>query len=247
MEARCGSWARLCCDGQQAWGLQHLCCIVDSKEESAPCRVPHHQWIYPPSNKVLKECGMHIIQHYIDVRQQSYLFMHICGTLKMWLAKWQKDKSVLRIILPTHHYCRAFMVPLKYEDFKQTCYKLLHTGWKLVVTINFLSDILRAANYKSFVCKSNGRMLPPFKFLHRLSQSCTHSKMQPPLDGPCGGLVSIRWHISANVSLVLSRKIKGCGWWRWRLGGGHLLIHINYLIICFNIKLMRSFWWLQQW
>ena len=33
-----------------------------------PRRATHQQWIYPPSNKVLKECGMHTIQHYIDVR-----------------------------------------------------------------------------------------------------------------------------------------------------------------------------------
>ena len=28
---------------------------------------PDHQWVYPPSKAVLEECGMHTIQHYIDV------------------------------------------------------------------------------------------------------------------------------------------------------------------------------------
>jgi hypothetical protein len=37
-------------------------------KEHEPCRGPYCQWIYPPSNKVLEECGMHTIQHYIDVR-----------------------------------------------------------------------------------------------------------------------------------------------------------------------------------
>jgi len=36
-----------------------------------PCWGPHHQWIYPPSNKVLEECRMHTIQHYIDVQRQT--------------------------------------------------------------------------------------------------------------------------------------------------------------------------------
>jgi hypothetical protein len=31
----------------------------------------HFQWIYPPSDKVLEECGMYTIQHYIDVQRQT--------------------------------------------------------------------------------------------------------------------------------------------------------------------------------
>ena len=32
---------------------------------------PHQQWIYPPSDKLLEECGMHTIEHYIDVRRET--------------------------------------------------------------------------------------------------------------------------------------------------------------------------------
>ena len=31
----------------------------------------HHQWIYPPSNKVLEKCGMHTIQRNLDVQRQT--------------------------------------------------------------------------------------------------------------------------------------------------------------------------------
>jgi hypothetical protein len=40
-------------------------------KEHVPCWGPHRQWIYPPANKVLKECGMHTIQHYNDVWWQT--------------------------------------------------------------------------------------------------------------------------------------------------------------------------------
>jgi hypothetical protein len=36
-----------------------------------PRRGPNQQWVYPPSDKVLEECGMHTIQHYIDVRRET--------------------------------------------------------------------------------------------------------------------------------------------------------------------------------
>jgi hypothetical protein len=36
-----------------------------------PHRAAHRQWINPPSDKVFEECGMHTIQHYIDVRQET--------------------------------------------------------------------------------------------------------------------------------------------------------------------------------
>jgi hypothetical protein len=37
-------------------------------KEHVPHWEPHHQWIYPSSNKVLEECGMLTIQHYINVQ-----------------------------------------------------------------------------------------------------------------------------------------------------------------------------------
>ena len=33
----------------------------------------HQQWVYPPSDKVLEECGMHTIEHYIDVRRETIM------------------------------------------------------------------------------------------------------------------------------------------------------------------------------
>jgi hypothetical protein len=40
-------------------------------KEHVPHRGPHCQWVYLSSDKVLEECGMHTIQHYIDVQQQT--------------------------------------------------------------------------------------------------------------------------------------------------------------------------------
>jgi hypothetical protein len=42
------------------WGLTHI-----------PRRGPNQQWVYPPSDKVLEECGMHTIGHYIDMRRET--------------------------------------------------------------------------------------------------------------------------------------------------------------------------------
>jgi hypothetical protein len=49
----------------------HICTVYRMAKEHVPCRGPYRQWNYPPSNKVLKECGMHIIQHYTDVWRQT--------------------------------------------------------------------------------------------------------------------------------------------------------------------------------
>ncbi len=40
-------------------------------KEHVACQGPYRKWIYPPSDKVLEECGMHTIQQYIDVRRQT--------------------------------------------------------------------------------------------------------------------------------------------------------------------------------
>ncbi len=36
-----------------------------------PCRGPGYQWIYPRSEDVLEECGLHTIAEYIDVCWQT--------------------------------------------------------------------------------------------------------------------------------------------------------------------------------
>ncbi len=39
--------------------------------ENVPRRGINLQWVYPPTDKVLEECGMHTIQHYIDVQWET--------------------------------------------------------------------------------------------------------------------------------------------------------------------------------
>ena len=40
-------------------------------KEHVPWRGPNLQWVYPSSQMVLEECGMHTIQHYIDVQRET--------------------------------------------------------------------------------------------------------------------------------------------------------------------------------
>jgi hypothetical protein len=49
----------------------HIHVVNWMAKEHVPHQGPHHQWVYPSSNKVLVECGMHTIQYYIDVQQQT--------------------------------------------------------------------------------------------------------------------------------------------------------------------------------
>ena len=41
------------------------------KHKHKPWRGPNHVWVYPATGNVLKECGMHSISHYIDIRQET--------------------------------------------------------------------------------------------------------------------------------------------------------------------------------
>ena len=49
----------------------HIRAAYRMAKEHTPHRGMNHQWTYPPSEKVLEECKMHTIQHYIDVRRET--------------------------------------------------------------------------------------------------------------------------------------------------------------------------------
>jgi hypothetical protein len=49
----------------------HLRAAYRMAMEHVPWRGPQQQWVYPPSDKVLEECGMHTIEHYIDVQRET--------------------------------------------------------------------------------------------------------------------------------------------------------------------------------
>ncbi len=57
-------------------------------KENVPRRGLNQQWVYPPIDKVLEECGMHTIQHYINVRRE---------TIAKYNA-WEQTKSVFRCL-----------------------------------------------------------------------------------------------------------------------------------------------------
>ena len=40
-------------------------------KEHVPRRGLLQQWVYPSSEAVLEECGMHTVQHYIDVQRET--------------------------------------------------------------------------------------------------------------------------------------------------------------------------------
>jgi len=60
----------------------HLRAAYRMAKKHVPRQGPHQQWVYPPSDKVLEECGMHTIEHYIDVRREM-------------IAKYVVDRSIL--------------------------------------------------------------------------------------------------------------------------------------------------------
>ena len=60
----------------------HLCAAYRMAKKHVPRRGPHQQWVYPPSDKVLEECGMHTIDHYIDVQRET-------------IVRYMVDRSIL--------------------------------------------------------------------------------------------------------------------------------------------------------
>ena len=49
----------------------HIRAAYRMAKRNRPRRGPGHQWVYPKSEDVLEECGMHTIGEYIDVRRQT--------------------------------------------------------------------------------------------------------------------------------------------------------------------------------
>ena len=49
----------------------HIHAAYRMAKEHVPRRGPNQQWVYPSSEAVLEECGMHTIRHYIDVRRET--------------------------------------------------------------------------------------------------------------------------------------------------------------------------------
>ncbi len=67
--------------GRETWVLSpaalarlegfHIRAAYRMAKEHVPWRGPLQQWVYPSSEAVLEECGMHSIEHYIDVRRET--------------------------------------------------------------------------------------------------------------------------------------------------------------------------------
>ncbi len=49
----------------------HIRVVYRMAKRHVPRRGPNLQWVYPPSEAMLEECGMHTIQHYIDVQRET--------------------------------------------------------------------------------------------------------------------------------------------------------------------------------
>jgi len=49
----------------------HIRAAYRMAKRNRPRRGPGNQWVYPKSEDVLEECGMHTIGEYIDVRRQT--------------------------------------------------------------------------------------------------------------------------------------------------------------------------------
>ncbi len=49
----------------------HIRAAYRMAKRHVPRRGTNHQWVYPSLEAVLGECGMHTIQHYIDVQRET--------------------------------------------------------------------------------------------------------------------------------------------------------------------------------
>jgi hypothetical protein len=54
----------------------HICAAYRMAEKHTPWKGPHHMWVYPQSNNILRECGMQTISHYLDVRRET-IFQYV--------------------------------------------------------------------------------------------------------------------------------------------------------------------------
>jgi hypothetical protein len=67
--------------GSESWVLSptvmarlegfHIHAAYRMVKEHVPRQGPNLQWVYPSSEAVLEDCGMHTIQHYIDVQRET--------------------------------------------------------------------------------------------------------------------------------------------------------------------------------
>jgi len=66
--------------GSKTWNLTktvlawlkgfHIRAAYPMAKKHKPRRGPNHVWVYPATEDVLKECGMHSILHYIGIRRE---------------------------------------------------------------------------------------------------------------------------------------------------------------------------------
>ncbi len=76
----------------------HICMVYWMAKEHVPCWGPHCQWVYPPSDKTLMECGMHTFQHYINVQRQTIArYVVDCSIFAKCRAADQRRGSIPRL------------------------------------------------------------------------------------------------------------------------------------------------------
>jgi hypothetical protein len=69
--------------GSETWNLTktalaqlegfHIKAAYRMAAKHKPRKGPNHIWVYPATEDVLKECGMHPISHYIGVRRETII------------------------------------------------------------------------------------------------------------------------------------------------------------------------------
>jgi hypothetical protein len=76
----------------------HLRAAYRMATKHVPRRGPNQQWVYPPSDKVLEECGLHTIGHYIDVRRET-IAKYVVG-LSIFADAREQTKGAVRGSVP---------------------------------------------------------------------------------------------------------------------------------------------------
>ena len=92
----------------------HICSDYRMAKKHKPQKGPNHVWVYPRSIGLLKECGMHTILHYIDVRREK-MFQYVVDRPIYDLCRigwasgggdWHRDSGGGNIRVPGQQRCR---------------------------------------------------------------------------------------------------------------------------------------------
>jgi len=99
----------------------HIRAAYRMAKEHVPQRGPNLQWVYPSSEAVLEDCGMHTIQHYINVQRET-------------IAKYVVGRSILAECQGADR--RRGLVPRRWWWEQRMCLDDVWNTWVLRLSLS---------------------------------------------------------------------------------------------------------------